>query len=137
MKTWLLRGFVASLVFSLAFSPLSLKAAEAPPAEEAQLKPAEASVGEELGYGVGSVLASLFYSPVKVTYAGLGLLTGGLGFILSGGNTEVANNIINPAVRGNYVVTPRHLKGEEALIFIGPSSSPPPQEASPPTAPQP
>ncbi|TMA56827.1 MAG: hypothetical protein E6J73_20290 [Deltaproteobacteria bacterium] len=46
---------------------------------------AEQPVGEEAGYGVGAALASVFYIPAKVTYAGLGLLTGGLGYLLSGG----------------------------------------------------
>jgi len=89
-------------------------------------QPAE-PVTEELGYGFGAALASVFYIPAKVTYAGLGLLTGGLGFVLTGGRADVANNIIYPAVRGNYVVTPNHLKGTEPIYFVG----------APPEAPQP
>ena len=69
----------------------------------------------------------MFYIPAKVTYAGLGLLTGGLGFVLTGGRADVANNIIYPAVRGNYVVTPANLKGTEPIYFVG----------APPDAPQP
>lgn len=76
---------------------------------------------------MGSVVASLFYSPLKVTYAGLGLVTGGLGFLLSAGQAEVADQIIYPAVSGNYIITPRHLKGEERVVFIGP---PPPLRTS-------
>ena len=86
----------------------------------------EPSVGEEIGYGLGSALANVVYIPAKVTYAALGLLTGGLGYLLSGGNGEVANNIIYPAVRGNYVVTPDHLKGREPIYFVG---APPAPEA--------
>lgn len=84
----------------------------------------EQPVGEEAGYGVGAALASVFYIPAKVTYAGLGLITGGLGYVLSGGRADVANNIIYPAVRGNYVVTPSHLKGTEPIYFVG---APPPE----------
>ena len=84
----------------------------------------EQPVGEEAGYGVGAALASVFYIPAKVTYAGLGLITGGLGYLLSGGRADVANNIIYPAVRGNYVVTPSHLKGTEPIYFVG---APPPE----------
>jgi hypothetical protein len=83
-------------------------------------------VSEEAGYGVGAALASVFYIPAKVTYAGLGLITGGLGFVLSGGRADVANNIIYPAVRGNYVVTPNNLKGTEPIYFVG---APPPESA--------
>jgi hypothetical protein len=65
------------------------------------------------------VLASVVYSPVKLTYAGLGLLTGGLGYVLTAGRADVADSIIYPAVTGDYVVTPRHLKGEKSVIFVG------------------
>lgn len=85
--------------------------------------PKEPSAVEELGYGVASVFASLFYSPAKVTYAGLGLITGGLSYVLTGGNGDVANEIIYPAVKGNYVVTPKHLQGSEPIYFVG---APPP-----------
>ena len=81
-------------------------------------QPAE-PVSNELGWGIGAALSSLFYIPAKVTYAGLGLITGGLGYVLTGGRADVANNIIYPAVRGNYVVTPNHLKGTEPIYFVG------------------
>jgi len=121
------------LTLLLALSPLAPRAAEMAMPQEPAPQQAGSSLGEDLGYGVGSVLVSLFYSPAKITYAGLGLLTGGLGFVLSAGNTKVANNIINPAVRGNYVVTPRHLRGEESLIFVGPDNhfEPAPQQTGP------
>jgi hypothetical protein len=119
MKTQLLKGIaLASLVTVMASSPLYAQTAG--PNDQ----PAEQPVGEEAGYGVGAALASVFYIPAKVTYAGLGLLTGGLGYVLSGGRADVANNIIYPAVRGNYVVTPSHLKGTEPIYFVG---APPPE----------
>lgn len=102
--------------------------------------PSEPAVGEELGYGFGSVLANVFYMPAKVTYAGLGLLTGGLGFVLSAGRADVANNIIYPSVKGHYVVTPSHLKGNEPLYFVGapaPESAPASQAYAGTTAPRP
>ena len=122
------RALTVILISLLMLSPFNLSAAEAP--QEQPLQTTEPSPGEDLGYGVGSVLASMFYSPFKVTYAGLGLITGGLGYVLSAGNLDVANNIITPAIRGNYVVTPGHLKGEEALIFVGPPPSAEPQQTS-------
>jgi hypothetical protein len=84
---------------------------------------------EEAGYGAGAAVASFFYIPAKVMYAGFGLLTGGVGYVLSGGNAGVANNIIYPAVRGNYLVTPSNLKGTEPLYFVG--APPPSPETSP------
>jgi len=127
MKTQLLKGIALASLVTVIATPVyaqtagsSTQAAEQPVATQA----AEQPVAEEAGYGIGAALASVFYIPVKVTYAGLGLLTGGLGYVLTGGRTDVANNIIYPAVGGNYVVTPSHLKGTEPIYFVG---SPPPE----------
>ena len=81
-----------------------------------------------MGYGFGSVLANMFYIPAKITYAGLGLMTGGVGYLITGFRGDVANNIIYPAVGGNYVVTPSQLKGTEPLYFVG---APPPESPAP------
>jgi hypothetical protein len=119
MKTQLFKGIaLASLVTVLA-GPLYGQTAD-----KNNQAAAEEPVIEEAGYGAGAALASVFYIPAKVTYAALGLLTGGLGYVLSGGRADVANNIIYPAVRGNYVVTPSHLKGTEPIYFVG---APPPE----------
>lgn len=135
MLHYLRKALILSLILALMLLPVPLiNAAEAPLPEPAP-QHTEPLPTEDLGYGVGAVMASLFYSPAKITYAGLGLITSGLGFILSGGNTDVAANIMNPAIRGNYVVTPQHLKGEEALIFVGPPPAPDAQKA--PQAPPP
>jgi hypothetical protein len=126
---YIYKAWAFALALSLSLAPLSVAAQEQPQQQGPTPQNSESpTTTEDLGYGVGSVLSSLFYSPLKVTYAGLGLLTGGLGFVLSAGNVDVANNIINPAVRGDYVVTPSHLKGEEMLIFIGPPPGSEPQQ---------
>lgn len=119
MKTQLLKGVaLASLITVMAVPAYAQTAGSSNPT-------AEQGVGEEAGWGVGAALASVFYIPAKVTYAGLGLLTGGLGYVLTGGRADVANNIIYPAVGGHYVVTPNHLKGTEPIYFVG---APPPAE---------
>jgi hypothetical protein len=85
-------------------------------------RPALATDGEaasEAGLGVASALASLVYGPVKVVYSALGLVFGGFAYGLSGGDREVMNAVITPAIRGDYVVTPAHLRGERELEFIG------------------
>lgn len=121
MKTPYFKGIALALLFTVTAAP-----AYAQSASQAT-EPAEESVSSEAGYGVGAALASVFYIPAKVTYAGLGLLTGGLGWVLTGGRTDVATNIIYPAVGGNYVVTPNHLKGTEPIYFVGA----PPMETGP------
>jgi len=118
MKTQLLKGIALASLVTVMSTPLYAQSTTP------NSKAAEEGVGEEAGYGVGAALASVFYIPAKVTYAGLGLLTGGLGYVLTGGRADVANNIIYPAVRGNYVVTPSNLKGTEPIYFVG---APPPE----------
>src|SRR5688572_8848989 len=118
MKTQMLKGIALASVITIMATPVYAQTAGSttPSAEE--------PVSSEAGYGVGAALLSAFYIPAKVTYAGLGLLTGGLGWVLTGGRTDVANNIIYPAIGGNYVVTPSHLKGTEPIYFVG---APPPE----------
>jgi len=125
MKTNMLKGL--ALLLFVAVTAVPLYAQSTDPANP----PSEPGAGEELGYGFGSVLANVFYMPAKITYAGLGLLTGGIGYVLTAGRADVANDIIYPSVRGNYVVTPSHLKGSEPLYFVG---APPPENTPPPQA---
>jgi hypothetical protein len=68
--------------------------------------------------GIGSALASLIYGPTKIAYAVLGTVFGGMAWGLSGGDSEVADAVITPAIRGDYVVTPANLRGEP-IEFIG------------------
>jgi hypothetical protein len=96
------------------------------PAQEQQSPTKE--VGTEFGWGVGTVIANVFYMPTKVVYAGLGLLTGGIGYMLTAGRGDVANEIIYPAVKGTYVLTTDHLKGEQPVVFIGPGPDDQPQQ---------
>jgi hypothetical protein len=71
------------------------------------------------GMGVGAVLSSCLYSPAKLIYATVGAVTGGLAYVLTVGNTEIACNIWDPSVRGTYIITPNMLKGKEEVQFVG------------------
>jgi len=77
------------------------------------------SAGAEAGYGILAGVCSLVYAPVKVIYALGGGLVGGLAWVFSAGDNDVARAVVTPAVRGDYVVTPSILRGEEELEFIG------------------
>lgn len=123
MKTQLSKGIALASFVAIMSAPLHAQTTTAPVDQ-----PPEQPVTQELGYGFASALASVFYIPAKVTYAGLGLVTGGLGYVLTGGRSDVASNIIYPAVRGHYVVTPNHIKGIEPIYFVGaPPESPEPE----------
>jgi hypothetical protein len=107
------RGLIVlavSLVFAgVAGAPLPAVADEAP----------ERNIMLHYGLGVGSALATLVYGPVKVMYATLGTITGGFAYLLTGGRLDVPREIIQPAVRGDYVVTPEHLTFNQPLLFVG------------------
>ena len=71
------------------------------------------------GVGAAAALSSLVYGPVKLVYATLGGLVGGIAWGLSGGDSDVKNAVIMPAVLGDYVITPSIIRGEEQLEFVG------------------
>lgn len=140
-RIWIL-ALVISLALFLPKAGVGQQSVQEQPAASPEGEPAPAPAGESsemsqqeaqsIGYGLGSVFASAFYSPLKITYAGLGLITGGLGYVLSGGRRDVADNIIYPAVRGSYVITPTQLKGQKPVIFV---ASPPQPAGQPQPAP--
>ena len=74
---------------------------------------------ENGGLGAAAALCSLVYAPLKLTRAIGGLIVGGLAYPLSGGDADVMMKIINPSVRGDYVVTPSHLRGDQPFDFFG------------------
>jgi hypothetical protein len=73
----------------------------------------------EGGIGALSALGTLIYGPVKLTYATLGLIIGGAAWGLSGGDQQVLESVVTPALRGDYVVTPQHIRMERSLEFYG------------------
>lgn len=75
------------------------------------------------GIGAAAGLTSVVYAPVKVVYAAGGSVVAGLAYVLSGGDKNVAKPILDASVRGDYVVTPEHLRGEKELQFVGRPSS--------------
>ena len=76
-----------------------------------------------LGLQVASGALSILYTPVKVVYAGLGGIIGGLAYIVTAGNGHVAQNIGDVSLKGSYWVKPSHLEGNEPLRFQGPTTS--------------
>ena len=79
----------------------------------------ERNAATQFALGAGSVLCTFVYGTVKTVYAVVGTVTGGLAWALTGGRGDVARAIIQPALRGDYVVTPEHLTTERPLVFAG------------------
>jgi hypothetical protein len=71
------------------------------------------------GTGAGAFFATLLYTPAKMIYAIIGGLIGSAAYGLSGGDEVAASRIWTPALRGTYVLTPAHLRGEEPIRFAG------------------
>ena len=80
---------------------------------------AERHAATHFALGAGSVLGTFVYGTVKTGYALLGSVIGGLAFVLTGGRGDVARAILQPAIRGDYVITPEHITLERPLIFAG------------------
>ena len=81
--------------------------------------PARAGRTAEALLGTGCALLNLGYGPLKMTYALVGGLVGGIAFAVSAGDPAVAAPILDAALRGDYVVAPAHLRGRRELEFIG------------------
>jgi hypothetical protein len=74
---------------------------------------------KDFGYGVGAFFTNLIYMPAKFTYATLGAITGGFAYVLTGFNTKVGKSVWIPSTGGDYVITPRMLRGEDPIYFSG------------------
>jgi hypothetical protein len=83
--------------------------------------PARAGYGSEFAWGMGAIGANALYIPAKLVYATLGGVTGGLGYLLTLGNTDALHTVLGPAVGGTYILTPGMLQGDEPILFSGES----------------
>ena len=77
------------------------------------------STGNEGLIGAGSALATLVYGPVKLLYAAGGSIVAGLAWIHSGGDNAVVQPILDASLRGDYVITPAHLRRQVPVEFVG------------------
>lgn len=66
-----------------------------------------------------AVVCSLVYAPVKVAYAAGGAIVAGLGYVLSAGDSQVVDPIIDASVRGDYFLMPDQLRGDRPIEFVG------------------
>ncbi|MBS0170821.1 MAG: hypothetical protein JSR62_10750 [Nitrospira sp.] len=84
------------------------------------VRPASAaSSGSEAIQGLGSYFLTLPYGGIKMAVAMLGAVAGGMGFIFTGGDKVTADKIWGPAMGGEYVITPEHIRGDKDLHFFG------------------
>lgn len=72
---------------------------------------------QQVVYGTGSVLGTLFYAPVKASFCILGAISSGFAYPIAGART--AGNIASTTCAGPWTITPGALKGEEPVKFVG------------------
>jgi hypothetical protein len=78
-----------------------------------------ADVSRESGLGAAAAISSLIYGPVKLVYATGGLIVGSFAWAFTAGDSEVAETVFTRSLRGDYVITPSILVGDQPLVFIG------------------
>ena len=87
------------------------------------LVPAARAESNSLAYegvlGLGSAIASLVYSPLKIVYAVGGTALSAVTLVWTF-DTSIAGPIFSQTVGGDYVVVPAHLQGRRKLEFLGP-----------------
>lgn len=77
--------------------------------------------------GIAAVLVTIPYSIFKVVFALSGGIVGGLAYVFSGADEKIAKKVWDVSVRGTYVITPDHLRGDKSVRFLG---VPPEEEAA-------
>lgn len=85
-----------------------------------QAAPLSSNAAADIGLGFASFITTIPYGAVKVAYATLGGIVGGLTYGLTLGNCEAAHAVWERSMLGTYVLTPSHLTGERKIRFIGP-----------------
>jgi hypothetical protein len=127
--------FVKTVAVVLVMALCSLMALPSGWAQERSDEDRE-NTGTQYGLGVAAVFTSLPYSISKFAFATMGAIFGGFTYVFSAGNEKAAQAVWDTSMRGTYVISPRHLKGEEPIRFFG--VPPVRDEAAPaPSAPEP
>ena len=88
--------------------------------DTAAQRPATGSeIAQDAGLGLGAIIASIVYVPFKVVYAAGGLVVGSIAWAFSGADDDVARSVIEPAIAGDYVITPDRLRDPSSIEFFG------------------
>jgi len=105
----------ATLVATLLAQPLWAADARA---QETRAR--EASAATQFATGFASFIVSPVYGGFQVAMAFIGCFVGGATWIFSGADTAAASKVWNPTMKGTYVISPEHLRGEQPIQFLGP-----------------
>ncbi len=73
----------------------------------------------DAGLNLASLFLTIPYGGAKILYAAVGGIVGGVTWALTGGDVETAKLVWHPSLYGTYVIAPEHLRGEDAIQFMG------------------
>lgn len=73
-----------------------------------------ADVIENAGVGVGLTAGNMLFLPIKAISVSVGVLSGALSFVVTGGNADLTKQIWRDTTEGPYVITP-----EVARMAVG------------------
>jgi hypothetical protein len=75
----------------------------------------------DFGFGALATVTNLVYMPAKIIYGTVGGLVGVTALGVTGGDIDTAKGVWSPTLGGHYVVTANMLRGEEPVLFVGPT----------------
>lgn len=116
MQTFRFKGVIIVVLLAfihLAIVPVGLAQGGATNSTEEQ------GTAKGAGLQAASWLLTIPYGAVKVAFAIVGGVTGGLTYAFSGGNLDAAKSVWHTSMYGTYVITPDHLKGDQPIRFLG------------------
>jgi hypothetical protein len=82
-------------------------------------RPALATQAEEAGRALASLGMNIFYIPAKAVMATVGLVTGGIVGVVTGGYERSAYAIWVPTASGTWYFTPAQIEGSQDVLFFG------------------
>jgi hypothetical protein len=90
------------------------------PAGGAWADDADSAAGSDgTGIKIGAWAATVPYIVAKGAFAACGAVVGGLGYLFSGLDDRTAKAVWTRSIYGTYIIRPEHLRGEEAIRFLG------------------
>ena len=79
---------------------------------------------DEMGIKVAAWAVTVPYIIAKGAFAAGGAVVGTLGYLFSGLSYNTANAVWAPSIKGTYIIRPEHLRGDEAVRFVGDGHEP-------------
>src|SRR6185295_16393168 len=117
----MIRRLVVAAVTLCLWSQVAVAEIQESGLQETSTAASSGSPWSDAGYGSLAVLTNVLFMPLKVVYASVGLVTGTLAYLCTVGDDDIAKSVWSPSLGGTYIVTPAMLRGEEPILFSGPS----------------